>query len=176
MGQWRLLSKITEIIIHCSATPNGKNFTAHDIDCWHAERGFNRNLTACKLSPYKHIGYHFVIDLNGSIEPGRGLDEIGAHCFGHNAVSIGICLIGTDRFTYDQWHALARLAEDLKRMNQFSLNQILGHRDTSPDKNRDGKIDQNDWLKTCPGFDVKDWLSSGMKPKSTHVFELRDRS
>lgn len=171
MGQWRLLRAITKIIIHCSATPNGKWFTAEDIDNWHAERGFNRNPNACKLSQYKHIGYHFVIDLDGNIEPCRILDEVGAHCLGHNKDSLGICLIGTDRYTIDQWRALTRLIGDLKRMDQFSLNQILGHRDTSPDKNRDGKIDQRDWLKTCPGFDVAGWLASGMNPEAAHVWE-----
>lgn len=76
------MRKITEIIIHCAATPEGKDFTVQDIDRWHRQRGF------------KSIGYHFVIYRDGSIHKGRPLDQIGAHCTGHNANSIGICYIG----------------------------------------------------------------------------------
>lgn len=173
MGQWRVFEAITEIIIHCSATPNGKVFTAEDIDRWHAERGFRRDPSACKLSLYKHIGYHFVIDLEGHIEPCRNLDESGAHCLGHNTNSIGICLIGTDRYTPEQWQTLACLIGYLQKMNHFHLQRIIGHRDTSPDKNRDGKIDKSDWLKTCPGFNVSHWLAAGMEPDKAHILERK---
>lgn len=70
---------ISEIIIHCSATVEGKDFFVKDIDRWHKQRGF------------KMVGYHFVIRLDGTIEQGRPLEMIGAHCTGHNAHSIGIC-------------------------------------------------------------------------------------
>lgn len=73
---------ITEIIIHCSATIEGKDFTVKDIDRWHKQRGF------------KMVGYHFIIRLDGTIEQGRPLEMVGAHCTGHNAHSIGICYIG----------------------------------------------------------------------------------
>lgn len=76
------MRKITEIIIHCSATIEGKDFTVKDIDRWHKQRGF------------KTVGYHFVIRLDGTIEQGRPLEMIGAHCTGHNAHTIGICYIG----------------------------------------------------------------------------------
>lgn len=74
--------KVEEIILHCSATVEGKPFTAADIDRWHRERGFRK------------IGYHYVIDLDGKIEVGRELFEDGAHCIGHNSKAIGICYIG----------------------------------------------------------------------------------
>ena len=73
---------IKEIIIHCSATKENKDYTVADIDRWHRARGFRK------------IGYHFVIYRNGDIHVGRSLSEIGAHCKGHNAISIGICYIG----------------------------------------------------------------------------------
>ena len=76
------MRNVNEIIIHCSATPEGRNFKASDIDHWHRQRGF------------KKIGYHYVIDLDGTIEVGRDEDEIGAHCVGHNRESLGICYIG----------------------------------------------------------------------------------
>ena len=79
------MRKITQIIIHCSATPEGKDYTVADIDRWHKARGF------------KMIGYHYVIYRDGSIHTGRPLEMVGAHCKGHNAHSIGICYIGGAR-------------------------------------------------------------------------------
>jgi N-acetylmuramoyl-L-alanine amidase len=76
------MRKINEIILHCSATAEGKNFHASDIDKWHKAKG------------WKGIGYHFVIDIDGTIEPGRPVGEVGAHVVGHNTNSIGICYIG----------------------------------------------------------------------------------
>lgn len=76
------MRQITELIIHCSATPEGKDYTVADIDRWHRQRGFQM------------VGYHFVIRLNGTIEQGRPIEMIGAHCVGHNRNSIGICYIG----------------------------------------------------------------------------------
>ncbi|MBQ0048079.1 MAG: N-acetylmuramoyl-L-alanine amidase [Prevotellaceae bacterium] len=73
---------INELIIHCSATAEGKDFTAADIDRWHRVQGWSG------------IGYHFVIRLDGTVEPGRPIDKAGAHCSGHNANSLGICYIG----------------------------------------------------------------------------------
>ena len=67
------------IIIHCSATRAGQDFTATDIDRWHRQRGF------------RSIVYHFVIRLDGTIEPGRDVALDGAHCTGWNHRSIGIC-------------------------------------------------------------------------------------
>lgn len=76
------MRKINKIILHCSATKEGKNFTVEDITLWHKERGF------------KTIGYHFVIYLDGSVHVGRLIEDIGAHVSGHNSDSIGICYIG----------------------------------------------------------------------------------
>lgn len=76
------MRQINEIILHCAATPEGKEFYAADIEKWHKQKG------------YLKIGYHYVIDLDGTIEAGRPEPEVGAHCAGHNAHSIGICTIG----------------------------------------------------------------------------------
>ena len=73
--------KISKISVHCSATAEGKDFTVEDIDRWHRQRGLNG------------IGYHFVIYRDGSIHAGRSKRQIGAHCKGHNTISIGICYI-----------------------------------------------------------------------------------
>lgn len=73
---------IKEIIVHCSATPEGRNFTVSDIKKWHLARGFS------------DIGYHYVIYLDGSINKGRDESKVGAHCEGHNTNSIGVCYVG----------------------------------------------------------------------------------
>ena len=129
------MRKITEIIIHCAATQDGAKFTAADIDRWHKQRGFDR------------IGYHYVIDLDGTIEPGRDLDCIGAHCKGHNVNSVGICYIGgvdknlkpKDTRTPEQKASLLLLLKFLRAKYQNA--KIYGHRDFSD--------------KACPSFDAK---------------------
>lgn len=167
---------INLIVIHCSASPNGKQLakngkTAADvIDVWHSTRGFHRQPAAvAAFNPtLKSIGYHFVLDTDGSKSTGRGLDEIGAHVSGFNANSIGVCMVGTDQFTLLQWQALTSLIKALAA--KYPAARIVGHRDLSPDKNHDGTIEPNEWLKTCPGFTVADWLKGGMKPLSGKIW------
>jgi N-acetylmuramoyl-L-alanine amidase len=165
----RPLDQINKIIIHCAATPNGQWFTAFDIDKWHKARGFKRDPRQAQFSPHKHIGYHFVIGIKGGVEIGRNLYEIGAHCQGRNQRSIGVCLIGTDKFTAKQWDSLKALVLSLHK--SYPELRVLGHRDASPDKNGDGKIDRSEWTKTCPGFDVYTWLQNEMRPLSDHLLE-----
>jgi len=94
---------IERLIIHCSATPNGRYHTAKDIDRWHKEKDFTE------------IGYHFVIRTDGYVEQGRKVEIKGAHCKGSNSTSIGICMIGTDKYSLDQWSSLYELLADLKQ-------------------------------------------------------------
>ena len=129
---------ITEIIVHCSATPEGKDYTVADIRRWHKAQGWS------------DIGYHYVIYRNGHIEPGRDVDLIGAHCVNHNAKSIGICYIGgvtndgkqkaKDTRTLAQKAALLNLLSDLRRL--YPEAKIYGHHDFEPKKE-------------CPSFDAK---------------------
>ena len=130
------MRKITEIIVHCSATPEGQNFTAEDIDRWHKQKG------------WQGIGYHYVIYLDGSVHKGRNEEVIGAHCLGHNAYSIGVCYIGgldkwtkahKDTRTGAQKQALIELLKSLKEKYPNAI--IYGHRDFSK--------------KDCPCFDAK---------------------
>jgi N-acetylmuramoyl-L-alanine amidase len=78
------MRKINEIIVHCTATPEGRHVTVADVDNWHRARTFNG------------IGYHYLIYLDGSIHQGRPIERIGAHCKqgGHNRYSIGVCYVG----------------------------------------------------------------------------------
>lgn len=129
------MRKITNIIVHCSATPEGKSFTVSDIDRWHRQRGF------------ASIGYHYVVYLDGSIHIGRPLSQVGAHCQGHNINSIGVCYIGgmtsdnkrpKDTRTAEQKLALIELLKHLKQ--QFPHAAIHGHRDFA--------------AKACPSFNA----------------------
>ena len=149
------MRNIDSIIVHCSATKAGQDFTATDIDRWHRERGFNG------------IGYHYVIRLDGKLEKGRDVALAGAHCKGWNEQSIGICYIGgldengrpADTRTNAQKRVLYQIIMDLQR--EYNILQVLGHRDTSPDLNGDGVIEPYEYVKACPCFDVKEFLRSG---------------
>ena len=160
---------IDAIVIHCSASKNGQRVTAAEIDIWHAARGFRRAQEwRDRMNPeLGSIGYHFVIHLNGAIATGRHLDEIGAHVQGSNARSIGVCIVGTDKFTPEQWASLAANVRALQRHRPHA--RVLGHRDYSPDRDGDGVVEEWEWLKKCPGFDVAAWLGNGMKPAVAHL-------
>lgn len=102
---------IKEIIVHCSATAEGKDFTVAQIRQWHLQRGFT------------DIGYHYVIYRDGSVHVGRSEEVSGAHCTGHNTISIGVCYIGgcasdgktpKDTRTEAQKAALVKLLKELK--------------------------------------------------------------
>lgn len=106
------MRNIKEIIVHCSATPEGKDYTVSQIKQWHLQRGFN------------DIGYHYVVYRDGSIHAGRKEEITGAHCQGHNSISIGVCYIGglskdgktaKDTRTNEQKVALISLLKELKK-------------------------------------------------------------
>lgn len=127
---------IDKIILHCSATKEGKEFDIRDIERWHKERGF------------RCVGYHYVIKLDGTVQEGRKLEEIGAHVTGENAHSIGICYIGgldaagkaKDTRTDEQKESMYKLLRILH--SKFPGASIHGHKEFAN--------------KECPCFDVKD--------------------
>ncbi len=150
------MKHIDTIIVHCSATREGRDYTAADIDRWHRERGF------------RCIGYHYVIRRDGTVETGRPLPQMGAHCNWRdpatgttwNDHSIGICYVGgcgrdgrpKDTRTLGQHRALRVLIGKLCR--EFPIRRVMGHRDASPDKDGDGVVTGGEWLKACPCFDA----------------------
>lgn len=144
---------INFIVIHCSATKADHNIGASDIAKWHRARG------------WKNIGYHFVIKRSGHIDLGRPLNQEGAHTKGVNFESWGICLAGgidedgkpENNFTKLQFNALRKLLAVLVLMTPGAI--ITGHRDFSPDINNDGIIEEWEWMKSCPCFDVAEWLA-----------------
>lgn len=179
---------LTDIIIHCSATPNGKDFDASDIDAMHKIMGFKRARQAVRnFNPLLgHIGYHFVITVDGVLETGRGIEEVGAHVKQNNgnAKSIGICIIGMDKFNLAQWECLTNCiiglvtrisgqrittpAHCMSVLKDLGI-KLSGHRDFSPDLNGDGVITRNEWLKTCPSFDVRLWTKNNMTPLKENI-------
>ena len=136
----------TMIIIHCSATREGQDIKAKTIKQWHLQRGFS------------DIGYHYIIDLDGTIEKGREEDLVGAHCKGHNATSIGICYVGgcdknmkpKDTRTSEQKRSMLSLVRKLVNKYKIPVTQIWAHHDF-------------DKHKACPSFDVSEFRKDYIK-------------
>jgi N-acetyl-anhydromuramyl-L-alanine amidase AmpD len=146
---------IRKLVVHCAATPPSADIGRKEIDRWHRQRGF-----LC-------IGYHYVIRRDGRVEEGRPEEQAGAHVEGHNRDSIGICMVGglaedgktpEDNFTPAQYVSLEAVLRGLR--GRYAQADILGHRDLSPDRNGDGRVTKNEWLKACPSFDVRTWAAS----------------
>lgn len=159
------MRNIDLIVIHCSASPDGSPVSVEVIDAWHKARGFKRTPPAqgrLRAHWLKHIGYHYVVLLDGTLAPARGHEEVGAHCQGHNLKSLGICMVGTSRYSRAQWATLSNLVRRL--MRAFPEATVMGHRDLSPDADGDGVVERHEWLKTCPGFEVAEWLKRDMEP------------
>ena len=126
---------VKEIIIHCSATREEQQVSVDTIRDWHLAKGWN------------DIGYHFYIDLDGTINKGRDIDKIGAHCKGHNRNSIGICYCGgveadgktpKDTRTQEQKDSLLNVLKTLKAMYPEAV--IYSHNEFAN--------------KACPSFDA----------------------
>lgn len=146
------------LVIHCSATREGAWFDETDIEAWHSRR--------FKKIGGKHIGYHILIYLDGTIVQTKGFEYIGQHVSGANSNTIGLCYIGgldksgysKDTRTRVQMLAMEKSAREIKRM--YPNIEIKGHRDYSPDLNSDGIIEPFEFLKDCPCFDVSEWLET----------------
>lgn len=139
---------ITTLVWHCTATPEGKEFTRDEIDRMHRLRGFSG------------IGYHKLVHLDGSVSEGRPESQIGAHVTGHNTGTIGYAYVGgldikgrpKDTRTPEQMQTMIRLTREAAV--RYGLRAVVGHRDLSPDLDRDGIVEPHEWVKVCPSFDV----------------------
>lgn len=143
-------------IIHCSATMPEFCVTAEDTRKLHTlpkgesmfYGGFERNGKG-----WSDIGYHYFIGRDGKIEGGRDIEVMGAHVYGENEDSVGICMAGGvtigDRpdcnFTRQQWHSLDIVCKMLE--SSYPGIVFSGHRDYS--------------RKACPTFDVHSWRYGG---------------
>lgn len=130
------MRKINKIIVHSTATPEGRDVSIDEVRRWHVEE-----------NGWSDIGYHFLIALDGTVEEGRPIERTGAHTLRHNWDSIGVAYVGgmstdlgkaADTRTEDQKEALVDLLVQLK---DAYGGTVYGHRDFSN--------------KECPGFDAK---------------------
>lgn len=126
---------IDELIWHCTATPEGREFDASDIDRWHKERGWSG------------IGYHKVVLLDGTVQDGRPESEPGAHCRGRNRTTLGYVYVGgvdlrgraKDTRTPAQKKTMLRLTREAVR--KYGIKKVSGHNQYA--------------AKACPSFDVR---------------------
>mgnify|MGYP001302511727 FL=1 len=126
-------NNIKLLVVHCSDTEDNQSLTARDLHKMHLKFGWDG------------IGYHKVINRSGKVENGRPEYWIGAHVQGKNNISLGVCLIGRDKFTIKQYISLEKILKKWKYL--YPEAEIVGHRDTG------------NTHKTCPNFDVKKWAN-----------------
>ena len=152
------MREINKIVLHCSASPQTQTVKAI-LNYW-------------KGLGWRTPGYHHLIEANGTVHNLVPIETPSNGVAGHNHDSIHISYIGgvttkathpvdapgtpVDNRTAQQKERQKELVEKYSKM--FPKAVILGHRDFSPDKNKDGRITPNEWIKACPSFEVKDWL------------------
>lgn len=146
------------ILIHASATDSSIDVGVAEIRRWHQAR------------KAKDVGYHYIVRRNGNVETGLLIEKVGKHCSfkaengkSYDTQSIAICLVGglekgrsKHNFTSFQMSALRKLINEIQI--EYPDLEVLGHRDASPDQNKDGVITEDEYLRQCPSFNVKNWL------------------
>ena len=100
-------------------------------------------------------GYHVIITADGTATRLAPDAAVTYGVAGFNANTLHVCFIGDGKFTDAQEATLAKRIRNWKSL--YPNAKVRGHRDFSPDKNGDGKITPNEWVKACPGFDTKEW-------------------
>lgn len=159
------MRSLNEIIVHCTATrPDWWTGTSaqvkvNEVRNWHLDRGFS------------DVGYHYLIDRDGTVVTGRLLGRTGAHVKGRNTGTVGISLFGghggsasdmfEDNFTEEQDAALRKLIADLQK-DHPSIFKISGHNEYSS--------------KACPCFNVRNWLSKGGKKEARPLVASENRT
>ena len=132
---------IQHLVVHCSDTPDDEDLSVRDIHAMHLGFGWHG------------VGYHRVIRRDGTLEHARPDCWIGAHVYGHNEISLGVCLIGRREFTDAQFATLETVLEDW--LNTYPDACICGHRDFVYTE------------KTCPNFDITAWCQQRGLPVTT---------
>jgi len=133
--------KLDRIILHCTATPEGRHVDVDTIRVWHKARGWS------------DVGYHFIIYIDGSVHSGRDVSKTGAHVAGHNATTIGVVYVGgtdaagkaKDTMNAAQETAFVNLVKHLR--DEYGPLTLHGHNEYA--------------AKACPSFNVKQkfaWL------------------
>lgn len=142
------MRKIDRIFVHCTGSQKGA--TVNDI------------LRTFKALGWKNPGYHYIIDADGYTTQLLSHDKIANGVKGYNANSIHIAYIGGldkkgkqyDSRTPEQKKEIIELLKILRA--KYPSAVILGHRDISPDTNRNGIVEQCEFIKGCPLFNAKE--------------------
>ena len=152
------MRKVNWIVLHCTgaaATQTVQSIEAH----W-------RSLG------WRNPGYHYLITIDGTVHVLAPHSRVTNGVAGNNANALHVAYTGgvdsfgriSDTRTTAQREAMAKLVNELAA--EYPEAAIVGHRDFSPDKNRNGKIEPHEWIKACPSFSVKAWLQEiGFKSK-----------
>lgn len=145
------------IVIHCSATRENQNYSVESLLRDHKARGFSQ------------IGYNYYITKDGTVNKCRPENIQGAHCTLNykgngslNKTGLSICYEGgldsngkpKDTRTEQQKQSILSCIKDI--CSRYRIEEILGHRDASPDLDNDGIIEPNEWVKQCPCFNAKE--------------------
>jgi hypothetical protein len=152
------MRKIDEIVVHCTATQPGwwsnrsAEEKAREVRSWHVSPPPNGR-------GWKDIGYHWLIDRDGTVVKGRDESVVGAHVSGHNSNTIGVSLFGghgsssddkfEEHFTPQQDAALRKLIAEIRA--RHPITKVSGHNEYAN--------------KACPGFRVKNWLEKTPAPE-----------
>lgn len=165
-----MAKKVKKLFVHCSATNWGE---VMEFDRWHKARGWSGigyHYVILNGRPFRDVGYLEILD--GQIQPGRHLDddpiyedhEVGAHVAGRNSSSIGVCLVGREKFSDRQLLALKHLLADLKDRFGLTWDDVLGH------------YEDPNTTKTCPNIpmdDLRAWLKG--EPGCPNMEELLEK-
>lgn len=138
---------IEYIVIHCTGA-SASQTTQSILDFWK------------NVKKWRAVGYHKLISADGKVEELAKPEQITNGVAGKNSKSYHICYKGGQggKDTRTEAQKLALLEEVKKAKKLFPNAKIVGHRDLSPDLNRDGIITPQEWTKDCPSFEVKDWV------------------
>jgi N-acetylmuramoyl-L-alanine amidase len=125
--------KIDAIVVHCSDSPDVMDVGASVIRKWHTD----------PPRSWDDIGYHYVIRRSGEIECGRMESVVGAHAKGMNIASLGVCWVGKDKPSDEQYAALVKLVCELRRRYSVPIHRVYGHNEADPQSG-----------KTCPNLNM----------------------
>lgn len=142
------MRRIKYIAVHCTA--GSQLATVKELQLEFKRKG------------WKNPGYHYVIAADGSITQLLDEELISNGVKGYNSVCINVAYMGgldakgqaVDNRTPGQKAALLSLLKSLRKKHPEAV--IQGHRDFSPDLNRNGKVDANEYIKMCPCFNAKE--------------------
>lgn len=147
------MAKLQYLVLHCTATPEGREVSSNDIRAWHTDpvskggRG------------WKQVGYTDLIHLDGKVErlvnnnEDANVDpwEITNGAKGYNSISRHVVYVGgvvADGETAKDTRTKAQLVAMEGYVKEFHRKhpnvRIIGHNEVA--------------AKDCPSFDVQVWL------------------